>query len=440
MSKHKLLFKNLWVIYFIFGCSINQDLFNSSLEENQQNNEFVVFKSGISSEEYLKTLNDFCIKKFKERLPEENKLKTKDWSNRHRSMDEKIGEVENVRYIDNISLFVRLLEKQILNQKEHIQTIKNPGKFLLKKAKEIAAIEDEDKKKEYWGNLEFYLATYAAELILSIKYDDSISQSDKTNICKDIIENFYKSYELIFKKISGIQLEFKKMCEDEKNYNFQLFDNDNFCNLTLVKGVPIMNMEHLGLLMVHPITNEPATIGAICRGAYCTNTKDLNSAESFDKNPFLITFSKSACNYVRSVIDRLGKRLPGCKLCNTVVTKAQESEDFYMKVFREVIDLKMDISIYFDDIAYMDNTSFYFKYNKKYLAYINGQFIMQREPEYFGVYNEKLTELLNINLENLNDTLIDKVNKTPEINILKKDPNAKLDRIKLTKWKVVVFK
>ena len=427
MSSNKRLIISLGILSCIlFGCGTP----NATISSNRAliTNDYADLTKDSSPEERLKTLHDFCVKNFKNTLPQKLESDTKNWNNRGRAISSKRLENTDARLIDYMGDFSQIIKFQTCYAKAFSLLPEAPEQLLIEKAKKIAAIKDQSQQKEYWGNLEFYLGSYTLELLDAIEFS-SLSVSEKKEKKNKVVEGFYRAYEKAFFIISGIQLNFKKMCEDEKDYGFCAFQEEGVETLTLVKGVPIWVMESLGLLWTHPITKEAATLANLCRGFSVTTTKELASADSFNDSQFLISFASAASSYVRKTINEVSTMLVRYVISWKKVYLVQESTKFLFRIFREVIDLrKKEVLIVFsmlrkeDPKLFLDESPYIIKEKGKLV------FVMDRNSE---EYASHFFDCLNIKIKTLGDEIAAEANKKVS-KILKNNPNAEVFPINLS--------
>ena len=316
---------------------------------------------------FVNTLNDSCLKEFKSALAKQNASNETSWENR-KSFNKESDSDKNQRYIDHISTYIQTLEGNIAAHKQFLQLPTKPKEFLIEKAKAIAKVKDSD-QQEYWGNLEFYLAGYAASLLIIAK-NTNLDNDKKVATYKEIIDGFYEAYTTAFELISGITLksnknderrmDFRTMCKSEEKFKISLFSDENAGELVIEVGTPIWIMESLALLKKHPVTGKPATMNNLGRGAGVVGANDLDAAYSCDENKFLLSFCLNFCDYVRQVITDINKLLVVYEVPSERVANVQEDNKFLFKDFREIIDLQKEEILFFNRLIEEENKNYYF--------------------------------------------------------------------------------
>ncbi|MDR2402113.1 MAG: hypothetical protein LBD32_01455 [Cytophagales bacterium] len=444
MSSGKRLFVSLGILSCIFWCCggavpVKLDVPlqpQIHVDSTAAKSLYVDLTVAESPKVYFSTLIAHCVKNFKNTLVQETDSGIKDWANRGRRTQDKMSEAADERKIDHVHALGQEIRIQILNAgRENIKLPEDPGQFLIQIAVEIANFRDPEQQREYWGNLEFYLACYALGLLWAIE-GSLLSEYDKVGKYREVIDSFYLAYEKAFEIISGIKLEFRKMCEKEVDYNFVLFSYQGAGDLILVKGVPIMVMEFVALLMVNPITGEPVALATLGRGVLVSTAKELGAADSFENDPFLISFALKFCNYVRSVINRINEKLVCFKVPFGKVPMVQENPKFLTRVFREVIDLGMDDIVFLAKMIIEENGKF-FLVDNKFVKIENGKVVFVKEkatvdgmPYYRACLNVDLLKMGGDVINAANDTL-------KKTRILIENPKADPFPIELHGWKSV---
>ena len=331
------------------------------------NNHPYEFLKADKAEDFVNALNDSCLEEFKSALSKQNASNETSWENR-KSFKKESDSDKNQRYIDHISTYIQTLEGNIAAHKESLQLPVRPKDFLIEKAKDFAKVKDSE-QQEYWGNLEFYLAGYAASLLIIAK-NTNLDNDKKVATYKEIIDGFYKAYTTAFELISGITLksnkdderrmDFRTMCKSEDKFKISLFSDENAGELVIEVGTPIWIMESLALLKKHPVTGKPATMNNLGRGKGVVDAKDLDSAYSCNENKFLLSFCLNFCDYVRQVITDINKLLVVYEVPSERVANVQEDNKFLFKDFREIIDLQKEEILFFNRLIEDENKNYYF--------------------------------------------------------------------------------
>lgn len=331
------------------------------------------FLKADKAEDFVNALNNSCIEEFKSALSKQHASNETSWENR-KSFQKESDSDKNQRYIDHISTYIQTLEGNIAAHKQFLQLPTKPKDFLIEKAKAIAKVKDSD-QQEYWGNLEFYLAGYAASLLIIAKNinldnDKNLDNAKKVATYKEIIDGFYEAYTTAFELISGIKLksnkdderkmDFRTMCKSEEQFKISLFSDEKAGELVIEVGTPIWIMESLALLKKHPVTGKPATMKNLGRGEGVVDAKDLDSAYGLNENKFLLSFCLNFCDYVRQVITDINKLLVVYVVPSERVANVQEDNKFLFKDFREIIDLQKEEILFFNRLIEDENKNYYF--------------------------------------------------------------------------------
>ena len=331
------------------------------------NNHPYEFLKADKAEDFVNALNDSCLEEFKSALSKQNASNETSWENR-KSFQKESDSDKNQRYIDHISTYIQTLEGNIAAHKQFLQLPTKPKEFLIEKAKAIAKVKDSD-QQEYWGNLEFYLAGYAASLLIIAK-NTNLDNDKKVATYKEIIDGFYEAYTTAFELISGITLksntnderrmDFRTMCKSEAKFKISLFSDEKAGELVIEVGTPIWIMESLALLKKHPVTGKPATMNNLGRGEGVVDAKDLGSAYGLNENKFLLSFCLNFCDYVRQVITDINQLLVVYAVPSERVANVQEDNKFLFKDFREIIDLQKEEILFFNRLIEEENKNYYF--------------------------------------------------------------------------------
>lgn len=342
----------------IFQCGSATPLINNQVQSS--------LITAHDSDDFVTKLNEDCASQFQRQLENGTILGTKSWENRGRKNTEGIKDTKN---IDHILAYIQTLKYVIALNKGNLQCPEDIREFLIKKAKEIAKLEEPSEQEKYWGNLEFYLASYAVSLILIVQNIATLKAGEKKAKYKEIIDAFYEAYTTAFKLISGIDLEnnpndakrmdFRTMCNTEERFKVSLFSDEDAGDLCIVVGAPICIIEYLALLKKHPVTGEPATMANLGRGNGIVAAKDLSSAYSLDDNMFVLSFCLHFCDYVRRVINEINDILVIYEIPWQKVPKVQEDKKFLFKDFRNVVDLRKEKILFFNKLIQKEDNGQY---------------------------------------------------------------------------------
>lgn len=355
------------------------------------------FLKADKAEDFVNALNDSCLEEFKSALAKQNASNETSWENR-KSFKKESDSDKNQRYIDHISTYIQTLEGNIAAHKQFLQLPTKPKEFLIEKAKAIAKVKDSD-QQEYWGNLEFYLAGYAASLLIIAK-NTNLDNDKKVATYKEIIDGFYEAYTTAFELISGIMLksnkndkrrmDFQTMCKSEEKFKISLFSDENAGELVIEVGTPIWIMESLALLKKHPVTGKPATMNNLGRGEGVVDAKDLDSAYGLNENKFLLSFCLNFCDYVRQVITDINKLLVVYAVPSERVANVQEDNKFLFKDFREIIDLQKEKILFFNRLIEEENKNYYFTDTKNSYTELKNNLLSFKESgiDKSGNYDE----------------------------------------------------
>lgn len=362
------------------------------------NHPYKFFKTD-KAEDFVNALNDSCLEEFKSALAKQNASNEKSWENRKSLKNESDNEFKDIRYIDHIPTYIQILEGNIAAHKQFLQLPVRPKDFLIEKAKTIAKVKDSEQQEEYWGNLEFYLAGYAASLLIIAK-NTNLDNDKKVATYKEIIDGFYEAYTTAFELISGIMLkynnnderrmDFRRMCGTEEKFKISLFSDEKAGELVIEVGTPIWIMESLALLKKHPVTGKPATMNNLGRGEVVVDAKDLDSAYSLDENKFLLSFCLNFCDYVRQVITDINKLLVVYEIPSVRVANVQEDGKFLFKDFREIIDLQKEEILFFNRLIEEENKNYYFTDTKNSYTELKNNLLSFKESgiDKSGNYDE----------------------------------------------------
>ena len=415
------------------------------------NNHPYKFLKADKAEDFVNALNASCLEEFKSALAKQHASNETSWANR-KSFKKESDSDNNQRYIDHISTYVQILEGNIAAHKQFLQLPTKPKEFLIEKAKAIAKVKDSD-QQEYWGNLEFYLAGYAASLLIIAK-NTNLDNDKKVATYKEIIDGFYEAYTTAFELISGITLksnknderrmDFRTMCKSEAKFKISLFSDENAGELVIEVGTPIWIMESLALLKKHPVTGKPATMNNLGRGEGVVDAKDLDSAYGLNENKFLLSFCLNFCDYVRQVITDINKLLVVYAVPSARVANVQEDNKFLFKDFREIIDLQKEEILFFNRLIEEENKNYYFTDTKNSYTELKNNLLSFKESgiDKSGNYDEYkvnqlkqkrllFEDLLSIYVVDFVNDIISLANKKISTNIVTSEGKTTYQKILL---------